>query len=308
MSFDLPKVSIAIPTYHRGEVLLRCLERLGVDCGAIEILLVDQTPEHPETIARRLAAWDDAGRVRWLRRDKPSIPAAMNAALAAAEGEVVLFLDDDILPATGLAAAHAANYGDPEVVGVVGQVIQPWQEPSDLPRPPPRTGIWADLDFPFHSLRPAIVRNVMAGNLSVRRAAALEVGGFDENFLGAAYRFETEFCRRLIRAGGKIVFDPKASIRHLKLETGGTRIFGDGVTTSRIEHAVGGYYFALLEGSGFERICYILERLYRTTATRHFMRKPWRIPTHLICHLRGWQLARTLYRQKRAHGPNGRAP
>src|SRR5437868_3122650 len=84
----------------------------------------------------------------------------------------------------------------------------------------PRPGLGACLDFPFNSAIPAQVANVMAGNLSVRREMALAVGGFDENFVGVAYRFETEFCRRLLRAGGRVLFQPAASIHHLRTPTG----------------------------------------------------------------------------------------
>jgi len=40
----------------------------------------------------------------------------------------------------------------------------------------------------------------MGGNFSVKRDLALRLGGFDENFVHVAYRFEAEFCDRAISA------------------------------------------------------------------------------------------------------------
>lgn len=295
-----PTATIAIPTLNRGAVLVATVESLLTDNQSVEILVVDQTEVHPKEVEVQLLAWSQSGAIRWRRLPAPSIPAAMNVALREASGEIVLFLDDDIVPGDGLVTRHVANYAEPNVVAVVGQVIQPWQEPQDVPRPKRRAGIWEDLDFPFNSTHRAVVRNCIACNFSVRRAAALACGAFDKNFIGAAYRFETEFCRRLSRHGGKVIFDPEASVRHLKLKSGGTRVFGDGVRGSRVEHSVGAYYFAFLESSGFERIHYMLRTLCSTTFSRFYATRPWLIPRHVFRQIASIKLARRLYHEKKS--------
>src|SRR5437763_250619 len=80
---------------------------------------------------------------------------------------------------------------------------------------------------------------------TIDRPIALEIGAFDENFVGAAYRFESDFALRLVRAGGRIRFEPAASLRHLKLSAGGLRSYGDHRTSASPLHAAGDYYFAL---------------------------------------------------------------
>jgi GT2 family glycosyltransferase len=299
-------ISIAIPTLDRGAVLVATLASLIADDEVGEILVVDQSPTHPEEIAARLAAWDEGGVIRWIRLPQPSIPRAMNVALREAAGDIVLFLDDDIVPGEGLVRRHLANYTETDVVAVAGQVIQPWQSPQNVPRPERRPGIWEDLDFPFHGTERADVRNCMAGNLSVRRKAALAVGGFDEHFVGAAYRFETEFCRRLTRRGGRVVFDPLASVHHLKAPEGGVRVYGAGATKSRIEHSAGSYYFAYLEAAGWERVRFMSQVFIRATANRYYLTRPWQLPEHLVCQWRSLRLARALYREKRGDTARGR--
>lgn len=295
---DEGSLSIAIPTLDRGAVLIETVEHLRRQAHGSEILVVDQTAAHPEEIAARLGDWNARGALRWIRLPEPSIPCAMNVALREARGDVVLFVDDDIVPGDNLGRKHLANYAEAEVLAVAGQVIQPWQTAADVARPSPKAGIWQDLDFPFHSRTRADVRNCIACNFSVRRAAALAAGGFDENFLGAAYRFETEFCRRLTRRGGRIVFDPEASVRHLKAGSGGTRVYGDGIRESRVEHSVGSYYFGYLEASGLEWARYVCDVVIATTLSRHHARHPWKIPRHLLCQLSSLAMARRLYHSK----------
>lgn len=288
-------VSIAIPTFGREEVLLdtiRCCLLQAPAAG--EILVIDQTETHAESTEMALAEWNRIGCIRWLRPTKPSIPAAMNQALLHASRPLVLFLDDDIVPAEEMVAAHAAAHGAPEVAVVVGQIIQPWQQPVNLVAPRSRDRLRADFDFPFHSTCRADLENAMAGHMSVVRDRALEVGGFDENFRGTAYRFETEFARRIRRSGGKIVFEPAASIRHLRSERGGTRVHGNHLASASPIHGVGDYYFALQQGVDFDSARYIGRRLLREVCTRFHLRHPWYIPVKVVGELRAlcwaWQL------------------
>jgi len=132
----------------------------------------------------------------------------------------------------------------------------------------------------------------------VRRGVALEIGGFDERFVGAAYRFETEFCRRLLRAGLTTRFDPRPSIDHLRAGTGGTRLRGSHLTSASPVHSVGDYYFAHVEGAGLARWRYIARRMGREVTTRFHARRPWWIPVKLLGEVRGLLLARKLHRKK----------
>jgi GT2 family glycosyltransferase len=299
-------VSIVIPTYRRGSVLIDTVKHLlRQQPPPGEIVLVDQTEHQPPEIEARLREWDRHGAVRWVCKDRPSVAAALNEGLLIANGEIVLFLDDDIVPGPALVAEHARNYRDPEVVGVMGQILQPGQEPVSRVDYQAGTGIWRDMAFPFNSDAPALLSNGMGGNLSVRREVALRAGGVDENFVGVAYRFETDFCRRLTRAGGKLVFDPRASLRHLQVARGGTRAFGEPLRSCSPAHSVGDYYLAFREARGAERASYILHRFFRSVCTRYHLTRPWWIPFKLLGELRGLALAYRLSRRPPKLLPQG---
>jgi GT2 family glycosyltransferase len=295
-------VSVVIPTYGREKVLVDTISSfLGLGERLEEILVVDQTPAHEEETTTALQRWNDGGAIRWVRLDRASIPAAMNAGLRASSCELVLFLDDDIVPRKGLVEAHRRAQAMAGVVGVTGMVLQPGETPTERDESKARgKGLRRDLAFPFTSTQAAEICNVMAGNLSVKREAALACGGFDERFVGVAYRFETEFCRRLRRHGGRVVYEPTAVIDHLKARAGGTRAWGFHKTSARGEHSVGDYYFAFLEGKRAEVWSYVGYRLLSECLSRFHRARPWHIPAKAIGEVRGLAMAMKLVREKRA--------
>jgi len=241
---------------------------------------VDQTPEHRETTDRELARLEGTGKIRWIRLANPSITHAMNMGLEHAQNDVVLFLDDDIIPGKSLIAAHARAQSQQGCNIVAGQVLQPGEEP--LSEESNGAG------FRFYSSRRQIISELMGGNFSIKRDTAMRIGGFDENFVQVAYRFEAEFAARALAAGEKILFEPDASIRHLKASTGGTRSYGEHLTTIKPSHSVGEYYYLLRARNVRSRMPKILGRPIRAIRTRHHLSHPWWIPATLIAETWGF--------------------
>jgi GT2 family glycosyltransferase len=235
---------------------------------------------------------------------EPSIPKSMNVGLRAAMQPLVLFLDDDIVPSDALIESHKrAHAANPSLWATVGQVIQPWQQPKDLKAPRKCVGLKTDFDFPFNSTVDQYVSNVMAGNLCVHRQRALSIGGFDENFQGSAYRFETEFARRIATAGGSIQFLGSAGIQHLRVPSGGTRKDGSHLTSASPLHGIGDHYYAFLHGGPVEKWMYSVRRAFREVYTKFHLTHPWWIPVKMIGELRamwgGWRMAGRKRREDR---------
>jgi GT2 family glycosyltransferase len=266
------RISAVIPTYQREQVLLDTIDHLlRLEPAPAEILLIDQTEEHEPETTRVLGRLENAGKIRCIRLTQPSITRAMNTGLKEAVNEIVLFLDDDIIPEQNLIAAHAHAHLQDGCSIIAGQVLQPGEEPAITESGP----------FRFCSTRPRFISELMGGNFSIKRKLALELGGFDENFVQVAYRFEAEFAERALALGEKIYFEPAASIRHLKASRGGTRAYGHHLTTIRPGHAVGAYYY-LLRSRRSHRLLNILARPLRAIRTRHHLSRPWWIPPTLI--------------------------
>jgi hypothetical protein len=265
-------------------VLIETLRHImAQEPAASEILVLDQTIQHGESIAETLSIWDREGKIRWLRLPFVSVTKAMNRALLEAHYDKILFLDDDVLPAPGLIAGHLSALGRRWAGLVAGRVIQPWEECKAASQ---------DGNFYFAQTSSAWVGEFIGCNFSVWRDLARELGGFDENFVRVGYRFEKEFAYRLERAHHRIYFEPTACVHHLKAASGGTRTFGDHLQSVRPNHSVGAYYCQLRTWSGWPSLVAFLSRLPRSVANRHHLRQPWWIPATVIAELSGiiWAL------------------
>lgn len=283
-TFPANLVSIAVPTFRRETVLLETIQHLlNLPTPASEIVIVDQTENHDEATDEQLFIWSKQGAIRWIRREHASITAAMNHALEVAANPLVMFIDDDVVPIADLVKVHQeAHLKDATLWATVGQIIQPWQKPSWIEPPRVLKGLRADFDFPFHSTIEADVQNAMAGNLCVNRAKALSIGGFDETFVGSAYRFETDFAKRIVNAGGRIRFLGSAGLLHLKAAAGGTRSEGSHLTSASPSHGFGDYYYAFRHGTAAEAWKYSGRRIIGEVRTRFHLRHPWWIPIKLL--------------------------
>ncbi|MGE4070528.1 MAG: glycosyltransferase family 2 protein [Lysobacterales bacterium] len=280
-------VSVVVPTYQREQVLIdtaRYLMAALADQG--ELILVDQTPQHEAEVAAQLQAWHDSGALRWLRRVQPSIPAAMNAGLLAARGAVVIYVDDDVIPDEGFIEAHLAAHRTHANAIVAGRVLQPWHVDGSAPL----EGLAGSQAGP--------IAEFIGCNFSFPRALGMSIGGFDEQFVKVAYRFEAEFGLRALRSGATIQFWPTASLTHLRAGAGGTRSYGDHLRTLRPAHSVGEYYYLFASRpSGW--LGQAGRRLFRSALTRHHLRHPWWIPATWISELAGLTWALRLWAQGR---------
>jgi len=269
-----PTISVVVPSFQRETVLVETarlvLEQLG---EGDEILVVDQTARHqPETEAA-LAELARSGRLRWVRKARPSICEAMNVGVLLARGEIVVFLDDDVVPAPGLLEVYRSAFAESEDLHAVnGQVLQPWNDGSvDRVRD-------FELGFDFAYSERAEVVPALTCNFAVRREVFLMAGGMDETFEGGAHRCDADLGYRL-RACTKrrVRFEPSASVRHLQAG-GGTRAHGAKDSWASIGSAVGDHYLGLRWFGWRGALRHSLHRLVRAPINRRTLERPWLVP------------------------------
>ncbi len=281
-------ISVVIPTYGRERVLIRTVDAiLQLSVPPKEIIVVDQSVAHCQKTNWQLGQWLCNDQIKWIRLLEPSIPHAMNRGLLVANAELVLFLDDDIIPSASLIAAHLEAHSKDTASLIAGRVVQPWHKEQS--RTPPQN------IFDFNSPVPCEAKEFMGGNFSINRKRALEVGGFDENFVKVAYRFEAEFAHRWLNAGEQIYYESEAWIEHLKAAHGGTRSYGEHFATITPAHSVGAHYF-LMKTKGVNSIPSIVTRILNSVKTKHHFKKPWWIPITLISEVGGvlWAVVLTI--------------
>lgn len=291
-----PKLSVVIPTIGRPKVLSGTLDDLSrQDLDRWECIVVAQDNGSAEVASSHHLTEDGVLSVRKL--GTASASAARNEGLRGARADVVLFLDDDVrLGDPAFLNAHLDNYGDPDVPGVVGQVLPRSGRARDSRHPRSRRPRVGWLYFPYNYTGRDRLHSALTGNLSVRRRWALEVGGMDEQYERGAHREDSDFCLRLTSRYGPLVFEPTASLVHLGEEEGGCRSWGMNRGVHPMHHVTGEWYF-ILKNLRAGRILlrdlpdhlFVLAR--RQILNRRNVRRPWRVVRALFRSGRGFAAA-----------------
>jgi glycosyltransferase involved in cell wall biosynthesis len=226
-SLVLPSLTIAICTKDRPEGVERLLHSLTVQTLTLEstdceILIVDNAPSDERT--RELAVKHSG--VRYVRELRPGLNFARNRALREARGEVLAFLDDDVVVdkywTTGLAQAWTENR---DAVAFTGQVLPMELETEAQIAFEIRGGFRRDFDrirygpvLPGNSLYPGGAGIFGAGaNMAFRTDALRQLGGFDEALdTGAAVPGggDLDIFYRVVRAGHPLVYEPRFLVFH----------------------------------------------------------------------------------------------
>ena len=193
------KLSVVVPTFEKPRLLERTLDNLAAQGRALhaefEVVVVDdgsrdETPEILLGQQERLPLVierppQNEGRAR-----------ARNRGWRAATGDVVLFLDDDILLQDGAINAHIRAQSERSAVHLGEVLTDPSVVDSTLFGYLDTRGI---MKRPPGSRVPA--RYLLTQNVSLPRSALEAVGGFDERFV--AYGFEDmDLAFRLEDAAG----------------------------------------------------------------------------------------------------------
>ncbi len=210
-----PVLSVVVPTYDRRGILERTLPSLLGRTGgrrACEIVVVvdgsrDGTLEMLDRHRR------EAG-LRIVAQENRGLAAARNRGAREAAGEVLLFLDDDMIASRDLIAAHLEEHsrpGERVVFGALGladaprrsflkEGVETWGREMD-----------ARLSEPGRRFR---FDDCHFGNASISRTLFLRAGGFDEGFL----RFGNEdydLGWRLIQSGAEMLYSPRALAKQI---------------------------------------------------------------------------------------------
>jgi GT2 family glycosyltransferase len=200
-----PTVSIAILNYQRRDALREALDAARRQRGPIlEIIAVDNASTDGSAEMVR----DEFPDARLVELDANVGASARNAGVAAAKGEIVVTIDNDVRFTTpddvdrALAVferyprAAVVNF---MIVGADGALSRrDWCHPRDADR-------WAEHEFPTDY--------VLEGASACRRDAFLAVGGYwPPFFLGHE---GWDLALRLLDAGHDLVYTPAVRVRHL---------------------------------------------------------------------------------------------
>jgi glycosyltransferase involved in cell wall biosynthesis len=207
------KVSVVIPTWNRAELLARTIDKiehqsLGRDLYEVIVIDNDSSDDTQSVLDQKARTYSN---LKAFSQRKRGSAATRNVGIRAARGDLVLFIDDDILAEPNLVEAHCDYHRRLPESSIIGAVITPWQDSTDpFLRYLRDKGIFnpysiacGPMDFSYYH----------TGNVSTSRAVLNDVGGFNEEF--AIYGMEDiELGYRLEQLGSRMVHGPDAKAVH----------------------------------------------------------------------------------------------
>jgi GT2 family glycosyltransferase len=202
-------VSVLIASDRVSGSLSETLASLDRQTGSPSFEVIVASASQPSDCARSFP-------VEWVSAESRNPAARRNRAVRRSRGEILAFLDDDAEAEPGWLAAGVRALEAADVAGGpdLGPAGAPYRERiSDLLLATPFIGS----GVPAHERRPAAgpvasPHDVALCNLFVRRAAFEALGGFDES-LGYVGE-DTDFVRRALDRGFRVVLDPDVRVRH----------------------------------------------------------------------------------------------
>jgi len=212
------KITVVVPTHNRSRLLARTITSLAEqDLAPMEVVVVDNAcTDDTQAVVQGLAK--HVRRLRYVVEPQLGVSHARNRGAAEANGELVVFIDDDAVASRGwLGALTLAAQDSPGAAAVAGPIDLRW------PRAAPswvrglegwygRYDLGAErrtIDYPLYPF---------GSNLALRREAFLSVGGFPGE-LGprGSVRIANEedgLFRRVAARGWTVIYEPDALVYH----------------------------------------------------------------------------------------------
>ncbi|MEH2168411.1 MAG: glycosyltransferase family 2 protein [Nostoc sp.] len=212
--------TVLIPTYRRPQDLLRCLLALQEQTKPVHqvIVVVRDTDAETWQFLAQLNAHNLP--LHTVKVTQPGVVAALNAGLAAVEGDIVSITDDDAAPHPDWLERIAAYFTCDSRLGGLGgrDWIYYGSKLEDESRPVVGQLQWFGRVIGNHHLgvgEPREVDILKGVNMSFRTEAIGQLR-FDERMrgTGAQVHFEMAFTLALKRAGWKIIYDPNVAVDH----------------------------------------------------------------------------------------------
>lgn len=198
-----PAISVQLCTYNRRDLLGRVLEALfdqDLDPDSYEVILVDDGSTDG-TFEDIIAQQRPPCAFHVVRQRNAGLARGRNVGIARARGDIVLFMDDDVLATRGLLSAHVRFHAAHARAICRAGVINV----EDFDRLPPPRYSWRNYSGAFF----------WTTNVSLPAALLREAGGFDERFREYGWE-DLELGFRLRRMGVRSMLAKDAIVYHYK--------------------------------------------------------------------------------------------
>jgi glycosyltransferase involved in cell wall biosynthesis len=216
MNSSLQSISVIVPTRNRDRLLPELLEALASEPVEEIVVVVNSSDDESRDVLARLAATEPRLKHLWI--NEASQFRALQAAAEEARGEILLMLDDDVIPKPGMVEGHSRHHVEADDLVVVGYM------PVELPSRRRRreyplyqySRAYENTCAEYERDPTAILRSFWAGNVSIRRDNALRVGLSPSADLPGPYtnHRDRDFGLRCQEAGLRGLFDRNLRATH----------------------------------------------------------------------------------------------
>jgi GT2 family glycosyltransferase len=200
-----PRLSVVMPVYNAEDTLAECLTRLcATQMPDVEVVLVDDGSTDQ---SRAIAAGFPVRVVRSGGRVGPA--AARNLGARVCEGDVVLFIDSDVMVRPDTLTRLLARFDASDVDGVVGVQAADMRHRNLVSQ---YKNLWMRWTYVRQQGDVALFYTTAA---AIRREAFLRSGGFDQGY-GNPNVEDTAFGQKLASLGIRVRVDPELEVEHVK--------------------------------------------------------------------------------------------
>jgi glycosyltransferase involved in cell wall biosynthesis len=216
------RFSVIICTKNRAASLARALaaiEQLATS-GERETIVVDNasTDDTPQVVAH--AASRSEHRIAYLRCEQPGKSAALNTGIAAARGEILVFTDDDAIPATDWLQQIDRVFRAHRCEWVFGRVVPAWEVGPPAWFSTELNGLFALMDLGPDSFVATTATPAFYGvNCAAARPALSRLGGYRVDLgpttLDGGGGEDTEMFERALADGQRVIYDPSVIVTHV---------------------------------------------------------------------------------------------
>lgn len=200
-----PKVSIVIHTRNRRDELHRSLGSSSRQAGVHEILLVD---DHSDDDTLEFVEREYPHVKLISNTDRGGIVVRRNQGARAAEGDIIVSIDDDAEFTSDTSVAEAVEQMQHPRVAAIGLPVHNWvgdeKRPLMLPMPPDDR-LWCS-------------GNYIGCGYAMWRGLFLQLGGYTEELY--FYSEEEDYCRRIWSNGYVVRAGKTAPVHHFPSQSG----------------------------------------------------------------------------------------
>lgn len=212
--------SVIVTAYavERLPGLRRCLDGvLSNGRAADEIIL---SVDNNEEVLRIASEEYSARGVKVIANTGRGAVDARNTGVAAAQRDLIVFIDDDVRPTAGWLEAIVAPFeSDPGIVAVGGRILPEYETGA---RPVPEELLWlVGCTYAGHPEGPGPITRPIGSTMAFRRSALDAVGGFSNKFgpvggkkTGANEELAVSELLRATYGPGSIWYQPDALVYH----------------------------------------------------------------------------------------------